>query len=123
MLCLSAGALAASLALGQFTLAWTHSIEKIRWEEDWRIDGRQLVLDQARIRGSGAGMEIPDGAILKDGVWHYRPALAPQASLRLAHSPYTTGYDLCTADRCRPLADWLPGLDNTATLLLTPCPQ
>jgi len=122
MLCLSAGALAVSLSVSQFTLVWTHSIEKIRWEEDWRIEDRQLVIDSARIRGSGAGMEIPADAKLKDGVWHYRPPLAPQASLRLSHSPYTTGYDICTANGCRPLAGMLPGLDNTANLLLAPCP-
>lgn len=122
MLCLSAGTLIASLAINQFTLAWTHSIEKIRWEEDWRIENDQLILDVARIRGSGAGMEIPATASLRDGVWHYRPALAAQSSLRLSHSPYAAGYSLCTTEGCRPLVELLPGLDNTATLLLIPCP-
>jgi hypothetical protein len=38
-LCLSAGLLSTTLAANAFTLAWTHSIEKVRWEEDWRIAG------------------------------------------------------------------------------------
>jgi hypothetical protein len=59
MLCLAAGAVAASLAIDSFTLSWIHSIEKIRWEEDWRIEAGALVVTEARIRGSGAGMEPP----------------------------------------------------------------
>jgi hypothetical protein len=120
-LCLAAGAIAATLATESFTLAWTHSIEKARWEEDWRVAGRSLVLDEARVRGSGAGMEPPPGAVFADGAWRYRPALPPQAVVRLAHSPYTAGYELCAADRCAPLADHLPGIDNTAVIEIRSC--
>ena len=122
MLCLAAGAVAASLAVESFTLTWIHSIEKIRWEEDWRIAGHALVIDEARIRGSGAGMEPPAGAVLKSGVWHYRPALPPQAVLRLTHSPHVAGYTLCTAAVCQPLADLLPGIDNTVVIEIRECP-
>ena len=51
----------AFVATDHFTLAWTHSIEKVRWEEDYavRFDAvlGQPVLHavQARVRGSGAG--------------------------------------------------------------------
>jgi hypothetical protein len=72
-LCLAAGAVSAVLAVEAFTLGWIHSIEKIRWEEDWRIEGHALVITEARIRGTGAGMEPPAGSVLKDGVWRYRP--------------------------------------------------
>lgn len=122
MICLAAGAVTATLAAQAFTLAWTHSIEKIRWEEDWRVEDRRLVPVAARIRGSGAGMEPPDGAVLREGVWHYRPALPPQAALRLTHSPHATGYELCLDGRCAPLADRLPGIDNNAVIDLRPCP-
>ena len=121
-LCLAAGAVAASLAVESFTLSWIHSIEKIRWEEDWRIEDRALVLTEARIRGSGAGMEPPAGAVLKNGVWHYRPELPPQTVLRLTHSPHAGGYTLCTATVCRPLADHLPGMDNNVVIELRECP-
>ena len=33
-LCIVSGSLLAALPLTAFTLAWTHSIEKTRWEED-----------------------------------------------------------------------------------------
>lgn len=122
-LCLAAGAVAASLAVESFTLSWIHSIEKIRWEEDWRIESGALVITEARIRGSGAGMEPPAGSVLKNGVWHYRPQLPPQAVLRLAHSPHAAGYTLCTATACRPLADYLPGIDNNAVIEIRECPS
>lgn len=123
MICIAAGALAASIAVNSFTLAWMHSIEKTRWEEDWRIEGKMLVLDEARILSTGAGMDLPPDAVLIDGVWHYRPKLPPQSTLRLTHSPYTRGYELCIAGKCKPLADHLPGIENTVVMELRECSQ
>ncbi len=120
-LCLTAGALVATLAVESFTLAWTHSIEKVRWEEDWHIANAALVLDEARIRGTGAGMEPPAGAVLEGGVWRYRPHVVPLPQLLLAHSPYTAAYALCSDGRCRSIAELLPGLPDTAVLRLHPC--
>lgn len=120
-LCLAAGAIAATLAVDAFTLAWTHSIEKIRWEEDWRVENALLVATEARIRGTGAGMEPPAGAVIENGVWRYRPALSPQEALRLTHSPHTAGYELCIAGRCAPLAKHLPGIGTDVVIELKPC--
>lgn len=111
-LCLATGALLAFLPLQEFTLAWTHSIEKIRWEEDWRIEGGRLRIIEARIRGSGAGMEAPAGAVLENGVWRYTPAIAPLERLRLANSRFTADYALCAGDVCRPLAELVGSADN-----------
>jgi hypothetical protein len=113
LLCITAGGLAAALALDSFTLAWTHSIEKIRWEEDYQVEGQALRLSEARIRGSGAGMEPPQGAVLDArGVWHYVPALAPLSVLRITQSTYTSGYQFCHAGRCQALTELLPGLTD-----------
>ena len=120
-LCLAAGALAVTLTIESFTLAWTHSIEKVRWEEDWRIEDTLLVLDEARVRGTGAGMEPPDGAVLENGVWRYRPRVAPLPQLLLAHSPHAAAFEICNDGRCRRVDDLLPGLPQTATLLMRPC--
>ncbi|MFZ4538493.1 DUF1850 domain-containing protein [Propionivibrio sp.] len=121
-LCLTSGAISAALVIQSFTLAWMHSVEKVRWEEDWRIESRQLQIVEARIKGSGAGMEPPEGAVLLDGAWHYRPAVAPMERLILAHSPYTTGYELCFQGDCQPLTHFLPGIEETGTIILAPCP-
>ena len=121
MLCLASGALVSQIAVGAFTLAWMHSIEKIRWEEDWRTEGAELVLIEGRVRGSGAGMEPPAGAKLIDGVWHY-PGKLRVTELNLAHSPFTTGYDLCSNGKCQPLAVHLRGLPEIANIRLSACP-
>ncbi|MEI8325659.1 MAG: DUF1850 domain-containing protein [Betaproteobacteria bacterium] len=121
-LCLAAGALAATLPLSSFTLAWTHSIEKIRWEEDYRVVDQRLVLEQARILGSGAGMEPPADAQLKNGVWHYRARLVPLKKLSLSHSPYAADYEICSADAgCKPLASVFKGLPEFALIEVSAC--
>lgn len=121
-ICLVAGVLAATLPLSAFTLAWTHSIEKIRWEEDYRIVGTRLVLEEARILGSGAGMEPPADARLDgSGVWHYRPKLGPLERLRLSHSPFGGDYDICSASGCQPLTAILTKLPTFATVEVSAC--
>lgn len=121
-LCLAAGAVAAAIAAEAFTLAWTHSIEKVRWEEDWRVEDAVLVVTGARIRGTGAGMEPPAGAVLENGAWRYRPTLAPQSVLRLTHSPHVAGYELCVQGLCAPLVERLPGIGADAVIELRACP-
>lgn len=121
MICLAAGLLSATLATNSFTLTWIHSIEKIRWEEDWHLDSGALVIDEARIRGTGAGMEPPENAVLKDGVWHYRPAQIRHEKLRLTHSSYVRGYEFCSVGQCQQLVDLLPGIDNNAVIELRSC--
>lgn len=110
LLCLGlAGVIWAQLPLDQFTLAWLHSVEKVRWEEDYQLTAEGLLLREARVRGSGAGMEIPDGAMLRNGSWYYRPQLPVLQPLRLGRSsaPEAGDYQLCSEAGCRPLADWL----------------
>jgi hypothetical protein len=122
-LCIAAASLALSLPLQTFTLAWTHSIEKIRWEEDYRIADGRLHLAEARIRGHGAGMEPPDGAVLRNGVWHYRPALQPLAELRLARSTYVADYQLCWDGACHPFSEIAGTPDAAPVVVLSACPN
>ncbi|QXL85672.1 DUF1850 domain-containing protein [Comamonas sp. NLF-1-9] len=106
-----------------FTLAWTHSIEKQRWEEDYLVHAGppRLEAGAARIRGSAAGMEPPPDARLVDGWYRYQPARWPQTPLRLTRSEFTADFDLCTGGSCRPMAELLPS-DGGITLL-SPCAQ
>jgi hypothetical protein len=108
-LCLARGALSVVLATTQFTLAWTHSIEKTRWEEDWRVEPAGLRVAEARILSSGAGMEPPDGARWHDGAWHYTPSVPPQPEVILAASEFTPDHELCALGRCAPLHEWIAG--------------
>lgn len=108
MLCLVATGTVMTLAVQSFTLAWTHSIEKVRWEEDYRVAGTRLELVEARVQGSAAGMEPAPGARFHHGWWRYAPALRWHAELRLTRSPYADDYEICTAGRCQSLAALVP---------------
>lgn len=114
--CLLAGTLSVSLATASLTLAWTHSVERQVWEEDWRLENGQLVLDTARVRGSGAGMEAGEGAALKDGAWQWSPQLPPQAEIILRRSGATADYRICIQGECRPLSALLPPEADPVTL-------
>ena len=110
-----------SLFLNTFTLAWMHSVEKIRWEEQWEIEGKSLHVTSASVRGSGAGMEPPPDAVFKEGAWHYTPHVPPLQELRLAHSLFTTEYELCFDGRCTPLSDFFLTLPSIDTIVLEAC--
>jgi hypothetical protein len=98
-----------------FTLAWTHSIERVRWEERYEVRPPPtgevtpvLVLVAARIRGSGAGMEPPPDAVLRDGWYEYTPTMPPRHDLLLTRSRYVPDFDFCSAQGCRSLGTLLP---------------
>ena len=100
-LCILAGGKTAMLAAAMFTLSWQHSIEKVRWEEDWRVTPAGLEIVEARVKGSAAGMEPPEGSRLVDGWWVYAPAVGPVPRLLLAASGATSGgWSLCAGPEC-----------------------
>jgi hypothetical protein len=101
MLCILTGGKTLTLAAVTFTLSWNHSVEKTRWEEDWRLTPAGLEIVEARVKGSGAGMEPPERAALKAGWWAYRPKLPPRPSLTLAASGATgAGWSICGGGSC-----------------------
>lgn len=99
-LCLLASGKVTVIAASAFTLAWTHSVERTAWEEDWKLTSRGLEIVEARVKGSGAGMDPPEGAVLSEGWWHYKPPLAPVKELHLATSGATAPWRLCTTNGC-----------------------
>jgi hypothetical protein len=119
-ICIVAGLLIAPLG-DTVTLRWTHSIQKTVWEEDYRLEGNALRLVEARIRGTGAGMEPPAGAVFRNGAWHYRPALPALPKVSLRHTPHAAPYEFCTGGTCRTAADLLPDLPEQAIISLEPC--
>ncbi|CUW41680.1 conserved protein of unknown function (DUF 1850) [Magnetospirillum sp. XM-1] len=99
--------LAAGLAVvtpaDHFTLAWTHSVEKVEWREDWRVEAGRLHLDQASVMGSGAGMEPPLEAVLRNGRWVWHPGIVME-EIVLARSDFTDDWRLCVGGHCLDLA-------------------
>lgn len=109
----------------QFTLSWMHSIEKVRWEEDYVVrapaPGQALRLDavEARVHGSAAGMEPPPDAVLRNGWYAYTPSIHFADLLPLTRSEFTADFTLCADGECHLMAHWLSsdgGITN-----LTPC--
>jgi hypothetical protein len=108
MICLLAGSTMVPLMAGAITLAWTHSVEKIVWEEDWRSGPAGLELVEARVRGSGAGMEPPPDAKFANGVWSWKPNMLPQAEVIMRRSGATADWRVCISGQCRPMGAYVP---------------
>lgn len=105
------------------TLAWTHSVEKVRWEEDYRTEQGRLVLVEARVKGMGAGMEPAPDAVLRDGWWRWRPDRDPMRKISLARSVDAGDYTLCWNGRCETLAGLVgPPSEGVSSIDLFPCP-
>ena len=119
MLCLAAGATVVPLLAGAVTLAWTHSVERIAWEEDWRWTPAGIELAEARVRGSGAGMDPPPQARRLGGVWAWNPAGAPQREVLMRRSGATADWRVCVSGRCRAMAAYLPA--EADPVVLTGC--
>jgi hypothetical protein len=100
---LAAGVVVAALPTTEFTVEWRHSVEKTRWQERYRVDGRQIVLTSASIEAMGAGMEPPPDARFANGRWTWEP-MRSMTELRLTRSPYVDDYTICWNGVCRPLS-------------------
>ena len=112
-LCLAAltGTATARLELphGRFTLAWVHSIEKVEWQEDWQVTTAGLVAGEARVKGSGAGMEPADDAVPRQGWYVWTRHQPPLPGLILARSDAVADHRLCVGTDCRPLSALVAG--------------
>ena len=104
-LCLASAGVVKTLSVAVFTLAWTHSVERTEWQEDWRITPAGLELVQARIKGSGAGMEPPPEARLVDGWFQWRPKRGVLPEVVLVNSGAACEWRLCVSGKCRTLSD------------------
>lgn len=107
MLCVGAGAaLVLALPVTGFTLDWTHSVERVAWWERWQMTDAGLAPVQARLTGSGAGMEPAPDAVFRDGAWWFTPRVAPQRQVVLAAAGATgAGWRLCAAGTCHDLPE------------------
>lgn len=106
-LCFASAGVIKSLSVAAFTLAWTHSVEKTEWQEDWRVTPQGLRIMEARVKGSGAGMEPPPDAQLVDGWFRWAPQLAVRPEVVLANSGMAGEWRVCTGGICQTLSDVL----------------
>jgi hypothetical protein len=104
-LCLVSLDVVKTLSFAAFTLAWTHSIEKVEWQEDWRVTPAGLELVQARVKGSGAGMEPPPDARLVNGWFQWQPKRKAMPEVVLGNSGAAGEWRLCADGQCRTLSD------------------
>jgi hypothetical protein len=118
--CLLAAGATIRLGTIALTLAWTHSIEKIRWEEDYRLTPAGIVLQQDRIQGTGAGMEPPPDAIFDGKWWRYKPHLAPLPQVVMRRSGATADYQVCIGGTCKAMGEYVGADADPVTL--TRCP-
>jgi len=117
---LVAGAVRSVLPADAFSLAWTHSVQRSRWEEHYRVRDGMLDLDQARVQGSGAGMEPGDDAVRRDGWWTWHPRRRLPA-ITLTASPYAADYTLCTVLGCATLGTLTGPVGNGTAVVIEPC--
>ncbi len=120
-LCLAAGTLVISLSASEITLRWRHSVQKTLWEEVWRETPTGLVIDEARVEGSGAGMDPPEGALLRDGFWRWRPTIPPQRKVVMRRSGATADWQVCIAGKCQAMSELAP--HEADPIALTVCPS
>ena len=106
-LCLALAGVVKALQVAAFTLAWTHSVEKVEWQEDWRVTAQGLELMQARVKGFGAGMEPPPEARLVGGWFQWQPARGPMPEVVLGNSGAAGEWRLCAGGNCRTLSEIL----------------
>ncbi|TMV89224.1 DUF1850 domain-containing protein [Thioclava sp. BHET1] len=117
--CLMIGAAMVALApSGQFTLEWTHSVEKEGWREHWQVtDDHRLRLVGAAVKGSGAGMEPGPGGHFEKGWWVWTTDGPVVPALELAASGATvSGWSFCSGHQCRVI-----GAEREAPVRLAPC--
>lgn len=116
--CLAVGAAILHLAANSFTLSWTHSIERVAWEEDWRLTSTGLTLVQSRIKGSGAGMEPGTEATWQNGWWVSRGKVRVPHLTLAASGATQGGWTLCADGLCRDI-----GTKAGAPITLGPCDE
>ncbi len=120
-LCLATAGVVKSLAVASFMLSWTHSVEKTEWQEDWRVTPQGLEIVEARVKGSGAGMEPPPDVLLKGGWFRWKPQLPILPEVALGNSGMAGEWRLCTDGKCQDLSAILGRPLGAAVTIMSVC--
>lgn len=114
--CLLAGGATVRLGAAALTMAWMHSVQKTRWEEDWKIQAGHMVLAESRIEAMGAGMEPGPGARFDGHWWRWKPQVAPLDSMVLRRSGATADWSVCIRGKCREMSAYVGPTADPVTL-------
>jgi hypothetical protein len=114
------GMLRATLPGPELAVEWQHSVAKTLWEERYRIDGDRLLLADACVKGTGAGMEPPPDAVRRADAWCWQPRRA-LPELALTWSTHTADYRLCAQGTCKTLGEWIGPVDDGTVVVVRPC--
>lgn len=120
MICLTAGAVVATLTVQSFTLSWMHSVQKTEIQEDYRLDAGRMVLTDARIQSSGAGFDPPPDAVLDDGWWRWHPGIQLDG-LTLARAAAPGDWRICLDNTCRPLSHLIADAADDIPVRIAAC--
>jgi hypothetical protein len=115
-LCLAAAGVIVALNADAATLSWQHSVEKTLWEEDWRRSGQDIIITEARVQGSGAGIDPPHEARLINGAWRWRPHITRTREIVMRRSGATADWRICIRGACKPMDALLPAGADPVTL-------
>ena len=123
--CIVTGSTVAKIATLSFTLAWTHSVQKTRWIEEWRVGPTSLQIVEAWAESNGAGMEPQNGAVFDGKFWRWKPAMGPLPEVALRRSDAVPeGWTFCTkgpqGSQCRAIGT---PADTADIAVLKPCPD
>ncbi|HEX7791047.1 MAG TPA: DUF1850 domain-containing protein [Afipia sp.] len=120
-LCLASAGVVKSLSVAAFMLTWAHSVEKTEWQEDWRLTPQGLEIVEARVKGSGAGMEPPPDARLVDSWFRWKPRLPVQSEVALGNSGLAGEWRFCSDGQCRELSAILGRPIGTGVTTMSLC--
>lgn len=121
--CFASAGVVKALSVAAFMLSWTHSVEKIEWQEDWIVAPRGLEIVAARVKGSGAGMEPPPEARLVNGWFQWTPKPLFLHEVALGNSGVAGEWRLCTQGSCRTLSDILGHPVGANVTIMSMCDQ
>jgi hypothetical protein len=121
--CFASAGVVKTLAVTAFTLVWTHSIEKVDWQEDWRVSPAGLELVHARVKGTGAGMEPPSEARLVNGWFQWAPQRPPMPEVVLGNSGAAGEWRFCNGGHCQTLSDIMGHPIGVAVTVMKACQE
>ncbi len=117
--CLVTAGAVVRLGTMALTLAWTHSVQKTRWEEDWQIRSGQMTIVESRVQGSGAGMEPGPNAKFDGRWWRWKPEMKPLKEVILRRSGATADWSICVRGECREMSAYVGKKADPVTM--RPC--